>query len=77
MDVNDFTFKEIGISEIISIEGVNMTEADEAECKYCGAVLELTRVVQLNPETEEFDYRCVNCALAWEKKGKDPSQPRH
>ncbi len=48
-----------------------MIETDEAECKYCGGVLELARAVQLNPVTEEFEYTCANCALAWERKGKD------
>jgi len=67
----------MGITKTISFEGINMTEADEAECKYCGGVLELTRVVQLNPETEEFEYSCVNCALAWEKKKGTPPHTHH
>ena len=50
-------------------EGAVMSDQNEAECKYCGGVLQLAKAVQLNPETEEFEYACINCALAWEKGG--------
>ena len=49
-----------------------MPVSNKIDCKYCGSVIELSRAVVLNPETEEYEYACVNCALAWEKKGSDP-----
>ena len=45
-----------------------MSDPSEGECKYCGGVLQLAKAVHFNPETEEFEYACVNCALASEKK---------
>ncbi|MDP6155187.1 MAG: hypothetical protein QGH39_07325 [Candidatus Thermoplasmatota archaeon] len=45
-----------------------MTMENEIECKYSGSVLELAKTVRFNPATEEYEYSCVNCALAWEKR---------
>ncbi len=39
-----------------------MVEMKEVECEYCGNVIELSKAVRLNPETEEYEYACENCA---------------
>ncbi|UCD92332.1 MAG: hypothetical protein JSV43_08995 [Methanobacteriota archaeon] len=40
-----------------------MVEIKDVECKYCGNVIELSKAVRLNPETEQYEYACENCAL--------------
>lgn len=39
-----------------------MVELKQVECKYCGKIVELRNIVKLNPETEEYEYACENCA---------------
>lgn len=34
----------------------------QVECEYCGKIVELRNTVRLNPETEQYEYACVNCA---------------
>lgn len=34
----------------------------QVKCNYCGKIVELRNTVRLNPETEEYEYACENCA---------------
>jgi DNA-directed RNA polymerase subunit RPC12/RpoP len=49
-----------------------MVDIIEVECKYCGSLIEMAKAVRLNPETEEYEYACVNCAIRFEKMKLDP-----
>ncbi len=42
--------------------GYQMVELKQVDCKYCGKIVELRNTVKLNPETEEYEYACENCA---------------
>lgn len=48
----------------------------QVKCEYCGKIVELANIVRLNPDTEEYEYACVNCARRLEldlKPGGDSS----
>jgi DNA-directed RNA polymerase subunit RPC12/RpoP len=45
-----------------------MVEMEDVPCKFCGSLIELSKAVQLNPESGEYEYACVNCAIKWEEK---------
>lgn len=34
----------------------------QVKCIYCGNIVELRNIVYLNPETEQYEYACENCA---------------
>ena len=34
----------------------------QVKCEYCGKIVEIRNTVRLNPETEQYEYACENCA---------------
>ena len=48
----------------------------QVKCEYCGKIVELANIVRLNPDTEQYEYACIDCARKLEldlKPGGDPS----
>lgn len=61
-------------------EGVEETEQkppkmEQVDCKFCGKIVELRNAVSLNPETEEYEYKCPNCAAKLTLDEKEAVHP--
>jgi DNA-directed RNA polymerase subunit RPC12/RpoP len=57
-------------------EETRVRKMAQVKCEYCGRIVELANIVRLNPDTEEYEYACVNCARRLEldlKPGGDSS----
>ncbi len=46
----------------LSVEDFQPPKMAQVKCEYCGKMVELANIVRLNPETEEYEYACINCA---------------
>lgn len=51
------------------LDGMMKKDAD-FKCEYCGAILELEKVVRFEPDSGEYKYVCTSCA------GMDQKRPR-
>ncbi len=62
--------------EDFSEGGVQPPIMAQVKCNYCGKIVELRNTVRLDPETEEYEYACQNCAKRLELN-IDESKPTY
>ena len=45
-----------------------MIDIKEVDCKYCGAVIPLSKAMKMNPKTGAYKYKCPHCSKMWDSK---------